>query len=144
MSGDRDIVDKRLEDTLELFAPTDRQAAAAEETQAKAEHAPAPKSRRWDKDNPAFAFRIRPEDDERIGELASTLGWTRDEVARGLIGAALEAVDTGALQLDIERRTVVKETPVRTKGGQTTRRYHSTEAAVKWEWGSEGKFGGGK
>ena len=139
MSGkeDRDIIDRRLEETLDLFKPT-----AGDEASTSSEPAAAPKSRRWDVENPAFSFRILPEDNERIGEWASKMGWTRDEIARVLMGAALEALDAGLLELDIERETVPRETSIKTKTGQTTRRYYSTKSAVRWKWKAEDKPGG--
>lgn len=133
--ADRDIVDRRLEETLDLFEPTTRQEEAAEGQPGRT-----PKSRRWDRDNPTFAFRILPEDNERIGEWASKLGATRDELARGLMGAALEALEQGRLDLAFERETAVKQVPVRTpSGGMTTRRITTTNSNVKWTWKSGGQ-----
>jgi tRNA A37 N6-isopentenylltransferase MiaA len=98
--GDRDIVDRRLEETLDLFQPTAQQATAAEEAKAPKR---TPKPRDFERDNPAFAFRIRPEDNERIAELAEVLEVTKDALGAGLMRAALDAVDAGRLVLDVER-----------------------------------------
>jgi len=138
VENDKDILDHRLEETLDLFQPTAQQSTAAEEVQDKFKHQRTPKSRRWDRKNPSFAFRILPEDNERIAEWADRLSWTRDEVARGLVGAALEALDQGRLSLEIEREVAVKEIPVRTPSGRMTRRrIHTSEATIDWIWRHE-------
>lgn len=103
---DRDIVDRRLEETLDLFQPTARQEEAAE--QAGAAAGATRKSRQWDRENPAFAFRISPEDNERIAELAERLEVTRDALGAGLIHSALEAVDAGRLVLDVKREPTTR------------------------------------
>lgn len=140
VKDDRDIIDRRLEETLDLFQPTARQEQAASETEQKAARNKTPKSRRWDQENRAFAFRILPEDDERIADWASKLGATKDEMARGLIGAALEALDDGQLEIAFDRQTKIREVPVTTPTGkQTKRRIPTTETAVKWNWRNKGK-----
>lgn len=139
--AEREIVDRRLEETLDLFQPTAQQAAAEEGQEPEPKRTP--KSRRWDRENPVFAFRILPEDNDRIVEWADRLGWTRDEVARGLMGAALEAIDQGWLELDIERHTETREVPVKTpKGKRTTRRIKTTSSDVTWSWQGAGKSRG--
>lgn len=123
--ADQEIVGRRLEETLDLFQPTARQAAAEASNEARPKQTP--KSRRWDRENPTFSFRILPEDNERIGEWASQLEATKDEIARGLVGAALEALEDGRLGLAFEREAVLKEVPVRTPTGKvTTRRITTT------------------
>jgi hypothetical protein len=102
---DREIVDRRLEEALDLFQPTARQEEAAEQAGAAGATR---KSRQWDRENPAFAFRISPEDNERIAELAERLEVTRDALGAGLIHAALEAVDVGHLVLDVKREPATK------------------------------------
>ena len=134
---ERDIVDRRLEETLDLFQPTARQEQAAQQAEAAAAGGRTRKSRKWDQDNPAFAYRIAAGDDDRISRWASELGATRDEVARGLIGAALEALDAGRLALAFERVTTIREVPAKTpKGKPTKRRIRTTETAVSWTWES--------
>ena len=67
--ADRDIVDKRLEDTLDLFKPTAQQEAAAKAVEEKGKAEPV-KSRKFESEHPAFSFRILPEDNERIKDWA--------------------------------------------------------------------------
>ena len=133
MSGrkaDRDIVDKRLEDTLDLFQPTAQQGTTAEETEAKAVQAGAPKSRKYEAEHPAFSFRILPEDNERIKDWAERLELTRDDVARGLVGAALEALDSGRLTLHADHEV----TMIRDARG---RRRRSVRSIMHWAWGKK-------
>jgi predicted DNA-binding protein len=137
----QDVVDKRLAETLDLFRPTARQEAAAAEVEEKVKRGKTPHARRWEKDNPTFAYRIRPEDDERITTWAARLGATKDEVARGLMAAALEAMDEGWLWLVFDRTTAVKEVAARTPGGKaTTRRIAVKQVDVQWAWGDRGEF----
>lgn len=137
VKNDRELIDRRLEDSLDLFQPTARQEQAAEEAAAAGGTR---KSRAWDRENPAFAFRISPEDDERITRLAGDLMATRDELARGLLGAALEALEAGRLKLGFERETTVREVPVKTPTGrQTTRRIRTSRSIVTWKWAGEDK-----
>jgi len=121
--NDQEIVDKRLEETLDLFQPTARQEAAAEQPEEK----PPVKSRRYEADNPAFAFRILPEDSERITSWAERLELTRDDVARGLVGAALEALDEGRLELKATHQVSM----IRDAAG---RRRRSVRAFMAWVW----------
>jgi predicted DNA-binding protein len=62
----------------------------------------AKRSRNWDRENPAFSFRIRPEDARRMRETAEELDAPKDALARALIGAALDAVEDGRLSLEVE------------------------------------------
>ena len=140
---ERAIVDKRLEETLDLFRPTARQEAAAAEVEEKARTGKTRKSRRWDRENPTFAYRIRPEDAEGIAAWAEKLGATKDEVARGLMAAALEAMEQGWLWLVFQREATLREVPVRTPCGKTaTRQIAVKEMDVKWTWGDKGKSRG--
>ena len=66
-----------------LFERTDRP-PIAEEPEAQ-EQKRARKSRAYEKARPTYAFRIRPEDNDRIDDLAERLQVTRDALARGLM-----------------------------------------------------------
>lgn len=133
---DRDIIDKRLEDTLDLFQPTALQEQAAEDMERKAAHEKKTRrSRQWDRENPTFAFRIKAEDNERIAEWAKQLGATKDEVARGLIKAALQALDEGRLTLQFERTTHVETIDAKTRSGKdSTRQIRKTKTQVNITW----------
>jgi len=87
--ADRDIVDQRLEDTLDLFQPTAQQEAAALEAADKAESKPAPKSRAWDRqpENRLFSYRLGQDLDDLVREAVAEYkaeGWhtTRGAVLR--------------------------------------------------------------
>jgi hypothetical protein len=62
----------------------------------------AKRSRDWDRQNPAFSFRIRPEDARRMRDTAEGLDAPKDALARALVGAALDAVEAGRLSLEVE------------------------------------------
>lgn len=123
-----------------IFAKTDR-LPIAEEPPPAAEAAPPPirKSRAWDKANPVHSYRIPAELEERIKALATAQDWTRDEVAEGLIGAALEAIEAGRLELSISRQTVTTTRPVKTRWGtDAIRRTKATRSRVFWQWKRQG------
>lgn len=67
------------------------------------------RDRQWDRKNPAFSFRIRPEDAQRMKDTARGLGVPKDALARALMQAAFDAVDEGRLALSVqeERRDIV-------------------------------------
>jgi len=65
------------------------------------------KSRRYEARNPSFTYRIRPEDAKRIEALAEAYQATRDEVARGLVMAALDLVEDNLLDLKFNRTVEV-------------------------------------
>ena len=104
--AERDIVDRRLAETLDLFQPTAHQEQAAEEATDKAGKGRVPKSRTYEGQKPAFAFRIRPADNDRITALAEEMDVTKDSLAAGLMRAALDAVEEGQLLLTVKRRAV--------------------------------------
>ena len=104
--ADRDIVDQRLAETLDLFQPTARQQWTAEESTEKARQGRVPKSRTYERRKPAFAFRIRPADNDRIAALAEEMDVTRDALAAGLMRAVLDAVEQGRLLLTVKRQAV--------------------------------------
>jgi len=145
--GGRAVVDGRLEEVAGLFAATGGlaspgcrdcapPAAAGNDGEGKGR-----RSRRWERENPAFSFRIRAEDSVRIGELAREQGATRDEVAEGLVAAAVAAVKAGWLRVTVERAAVMEEAAVRTPQGKMTKRQVArVETTVGFEWG--GAVGG--
>jgi len=104
--AERDIVDRRLAETLDLFQPTAHQERTAEEATDKAGQGRVPKSRTYEGQKPAFAFRIRPADNDRITALAEEMDVTKDALAAGLMRAALDAVEEGRLLLTVKRRAV--------------------------------------
>jgi hypothetical protein len=104
--ADRDIVDRRLAETLDLFQPTAHQQWTAEESTEKARQGRVPKSRTYEGQKPAFAFRIRPVDNDRIAALAEEMDVTKDALAAGLMRAALDAVAEGRLLLTVKRQAV--------------------------------------
>jgi hypothetical protein len=104
--SDRDIVDRRLAETLDLFQPTTHQQWTAEEALEKAGQGRVPKSRAYERQKPAFAFRIRSADNDRIAALAEEMDVTRDALAAGLMRAALDAVEQGRLLLTVKRQAV--------------------------------------
>jgi hypothetical protein len=65
-----------------------------------------PKSRIYEDQKPAFAFRIRPADNDRITALAEELDVTKDALAAGLMRAALDAVEEERLLLTVKRQAV--------------------------------------
>lgn len=120
-----------------IFASTDRPPIAEEP--APAARPAVRKSRAWDKANPVHSYRIPEEQEQRIKEMASSQGWTRDEVAEGLIGAALEAIDEGRLELAITRETETTTRPVKTRWGtEAIRRIPSVRSRISWQWKSRG------
>jgi hypothetical protein len=104
--ADRDIVNRRLAETLDLFQPTAHQQWTAEESTEKARQGRVPKSRTYEGQKPAFAFRIRPTDNDRIAALAEEMDVTRDALAAGLMRAVLDAVEQGRLILKVKRQAV--------------------------------------
>lgn len=75
------------------------------------------RGRDWDKANPTFCFRIRPEDGVRLAALASRLGVSRDALARGLMWAALDGAEAGHLALAVEElATTVEDKVGRVRG----------------------------
>ena len=104
--ADRDIVDRRLAETLDLFHPTVHHERTAEEATQKAGQGRVPKSQTYEGQKPAFAFRIRPADNDRISTLAEEMDVTKDALAAGLMRAALDAVEDGRLVLRVKRQDV--------------------------------------
>lgn len=66
------------------------------------------RSRSYERRNPAFAFRIRPEDNERLAGHAEALEVSRDALARALVQTVLDAVEEGRITLAVERQPVQK------------------------------------
>jgi len=129
----QDGVEKRQAETPELFRPTAQQEAAAAEVEEKVKKGKTRQGRRWEKENPAFPLRIGGEHNEALTAWASNLGATRDEIARGLVGAALEAMDEGWLWLILERTATIKEVCGRTPTGKpTTRQVAVKQMNVRW------------
>lgn len=56
----------------------------------------------WDKRHKASSFRIREQDAERLEKRAREIGLSKDAMGRVLIWAALDALDAGTLDLEIE------------------------------------------
>ncbi len=104
--AERERINRRMAQTLDLFQSTAHQEQTAEEAVQKAAQVRVPKSRIYERQRPAFAFRIRPADNDRIDALARRLDVTKDALAAGLVGAALDAVDEGRLLLSVERQAV--------------------------------------
>jgi hypothetical protein len=104
--ADRDIVDQRLAETLNLFQPTAHQERTAAEAAVKAGQGRVPKSRTYEGQKPAFAFRIRPADNDRVTTLAEEMDVTKDALAAGLMRAVLDAVEEGRLLLTVKRQAV--------------------------------------
>jgi hypothetical protein len=104
--AEREIIDRRLAETLDLFQPTAHQEQTAEEATEKAGQGRVPKSRTYEGQKPAFAFRIRPADNDRIAALAEEMDVTKDALAAGLMRAALDAVEEGRLVLTVKRQAV--------------------------------------
>jgi hypothetical protein len=104
--GDRDIVDQRLAETLDLFQPTAHQERTAQEAAEKAGQGRVPKSRTYEGQKPAFAFRIRPADNDRVTTLAEEMDVTKDALAAGLMRAVLDAIEEGRLLLTVKRQAV--------------------------------------
>jgi hypothetical protein len=63
------------------------------------------RDRRWDEANRSFSFRIREMDAQRLANQAQDLHVSRDALARGLMEAALDALDSGDLILEVEEMT---------------------------------------
>ena len=104
--AEREIVDRRLAETLDLFQPTAHQERMAEEATERAGKGRVPKTRIYEEQKPAFAFRIRPADNDRIAALAEEMDVTKDALAAGLMRAALDAVEEGRLVLTVKRQAV--------------------------------------
>ena len=104
--AEREIVDQRLAETLDLFQPTAHQEQMSEEAMKKAGQGRVPKSRGYEEQKPAFAFRIRPADNDRITALAEELDVTKDALAAGLMRVALDAVEEERLLLTVKRQAV--------------------------------------
>lgn len=144
MSGDKEaqeLANERIRKSGGLFSKTEplpEEAQPKERPPIEEEQGPgrARQPRTWDKKHPAFSFRILAEDNERLTEWAARLGMTRDEISRGLIGAALEALEDGRLTLEVDRQITVKKISYTTSDDkQITRRQKTTKSDVKWKWG---------
>ena len=59
----------------------------------------------WDQRNKAHAFRIREVDAERLTTRAREFGLSKDALGAALVWAGLDALDAGALTLEIEEQT---------------------------------------
>lgn len=86
--------DDGLSETLRTL--TGQHKAAIEEAQPK-------RARAWDAENPAFRFRIREQDAQRLTARAAELRLSLDALTRALVWAALDALDQGRLALDIDQ-----------------------------------------
>lgn len=84
--------DDALAETLKTL--TGQHRAATEADKAK-------RARPWDEANPAFRFRIREQDAQRLTRRAGELHLSLDALARALVWAALDALDDGRLTLDV-------------------------------------------
>ena len=84
--------------------------------------------RTWAERNRAVSLRIREEDATRLAEQGRRLGLSRDQLARGLMWAALDALESGRLELEVrEVRTEVEDKMWR------TRIYLRREAEPRWQ-----------
>jgi hypothetical protein len=82
------------------------------------------RDRTWDQDNPPIYLRIRAEDRDRLDAAAEARGLSRDAAARGLLWAALDALEDGRLELELElvtAETTDKRGRRRIKGRQEAR-----------------------
>jgi hypothetical protein len=86
--AEQEVIDKRLEDTLDLFKPTARQEAAAEEAKTKAGQAPR-KSRAYEvrPEHRVFGYRLGADLDQLLQEAVDEYraeGWhtTKSDVIR--------------------------------------------------------------
>jgi hypothetical protein len=109
MPDERSIIDERLERTATFFEPTLPQAGEQDAEEApdgageKQARPAARKTRRYEKEHPAFRLRIRPQDNERLKEMARRYSLTRDALAAAVVQAGLDALEDGHLFLQIER-----------------------------------------
>lgn len=85
--------------------------------------------RTWAERNRAVSLRIREEDAERLAAEARRLGMSRDRLGRALMWAALDALDGGWLELDVEDVTTEVE-----DRAYRTRIYVRREAQPRWEF----------
>lgn len=82
----------------------------------------------WAERNRAVSLRIREEDAERLAATARKLGMSRDQLARALMWAALDALADGWLELDLrEVQTEVEDRMYR------VRIYVRKEARPRWK-----------
>ncbi len=56
----------------------------------------------WDERHKPSSFRIRQTDAERLETIAGEMGLSKDALGRALIWAALDAIDGGLLELEID------------------------------------------
>ena len=85
--------------------------------------------RTWAERNRAISLRIREEDTARLAAAARRLGMSKDRVGRALLWSALDALEGGWLELDVE--DVTTEVEDRT---YRTRIYVRREARPRWEF----------
>ncbi len=81
----------------------------------------------WDQKHKASSFRIRSQDAERLAAKAKEMGLSKDALGCALIWAALDALESGALVLEID--TV--QTKVTDKRGRV-RIYVKKQARPAW------------
>jgi hypothetical protein len=67
------------------------------------------RSREWDRKNPAYSLRIRPEDAQRLADRARELKVSRDALARALMEAGLDALDEERLRLEVDHKITESE-----------------------------------
>jgi hypothetical protein len=82
----------------------------------------------WDERNRPSSFRIREVDAGRLEAQARELGLSKDALGRALVWAALDALDAGLLELEID----TKQTKVTDKMDRV-RIYVKKEARPLWQ-----------
>ena len=104
--AEKEIVDRRLEETLDLFQPTAQQ-AAAEETREAAERRPARKSRAWETrpENKVFGYRLGADLDQLLQATVDEYraeGWhtTKSDVIRAWALAGRGLWQAGSVEVE--------------------------------------------
>jgi hypothetical protein len=86
--------------------------------------------RTWGERNRAQSYRVREEDAGRLASAARRLGMSKDQVARALVWAALDALEDGRLELETrDVRTEVEDSM------QRVRIYVRREGRPRWRVG---------
>ena len=88
------------------------------------------RSREWDRKNPAYSLRIRPEDAQRLTSRARGLKVSRDALARALMEASLDALEDDLLRLEVDHEITEAEDA---KG----RYRRSVRSFVRFSWANE-------
>jgi hypothetical protein len=143
------VSDELLKKTLDLFEPfqpdedsdegkdndvRETEARSAEEPPTETIKPKPKKPRRYEREHPAFRFRIRPEDKARIEECAHELGVSLDAVAAALINASLDALDDEHLSITMEKEVL----PWKDSIGRSRQRIVTN---YSWQWSCEAHRG---